>query len=144
MEDVISEVINLITNFDVKNMATYSTLAMLVIRALRSEDVQEILPDRLKWPKSSLAGKGIALLFSLLITVVGALFAGSSLQGALLMALPVALGAIAGHKGTQALGAEVRAPAPSEVDPGLQVQNKRSLVVKALDLALPPPKSGAE
>ena len=136
MEEILIKLMQSATDMNSGDIATYASTAMLLIRFLRTEDIQEFLPKKLQWPQSKLAGKAIVLVTSVGITTIGGLIAGAAFPAALVAAIPVAISAIVGHKITQGVGGFVRAEATSA---------GRNIFQRLLDIVLPPPekKTGA-
>lgn len=89
-------------------LPAYAGLAMLIIRVLRSVEIQSRLPSWLKWPSNHLIGLAIVFWVALAVTFGGAMIVGGMSPVAALMAsFPVTAAAVLAHKTTQAVGAAV-------------------------------------
>ena len=95
MEETILQFItalaNLATHYKVASLAEYAGLAMLIVRFLRIEEVQEVLPPKLKWPAKAFFGKLWALTASVAVVTVGGLLTGGAFPAVLVAAVPVAI-----------------------------------------------------
>ena len=133
MEETILQLItslaNLATHYKVASLTEYAGLAMLIVRFLRTDEVQEVFPERFKWPKKSFFGKLWALAASVIVTGVGALLTGVSLPVLLPTVIPVAVMSILTHKATQALGGMVHEVAK---------EAGRNVFQRIFDFILPP------
>lgn len=113
---------------------------MLGVRLYRMPQVQDSLHPRWQWATwPRWAQWGLIGVGSLAASVATGLVSGVGWTAALMAAVPVALGAIAGHKGTKAIGHTMHKAALLD-DPAYEPSPFRSAasLVVPLDHRLPP------
>lgn len=86
-------------------MPALGALVMVGVRMLRRPEVQQHLPERLRWARLSFLARVLVIfLSSLTASALASLAAGLTLKAALVAAVVAGLTAIAGHKATKGAG----------------------------------------
>jgi hypothetical protein len=113
--------------------ALLSPVVLFGIRFYRLDQVERRLPVWARWSSWPKWGQWLALFLSAAVAaVITALVGGIGLKAAVVAAIPIALGALGGHKTTKAIGKKVAPPKPN---------SSRSLV---MDIATGKLRAGIE
>lgn len=115
-------------------LALAAVSATVIIRVYRNPGVQGILPESMQWgnlPKW--VRLTIVFLASFTVTWATSIVTGGTSEGALAAAIPVALGAVATHKATKAIGHNHTARQIKKKGPAYEPGSLRT----SLDIVLP-------